>query len=232
MINDGYGKDTSLALHDGGTTTYAASVLKKIVTPEESERKPIQVHEIVQIHNMYLVIPTKTGMVLIDQHAAHERVLFERFQKAFLDEKLRGEAVALKKIQQLSLSLSEKELLEGHMKELERLGFDIHEVKNIMEVRQVPALFQDRDIVKLIRDVLDDLSSDETLKKYDAFSNTMLEYLSCRSAIKAGDKLTKLQAKDLIDELNLTENPYTCPHGRPIQIVMEKDYLDHLFKRK
>ncbi|CAN5177435.1 DNA mismatch repair endonuclease MutL [soil metagenome] len=223
--------NSSWALHDGGTKTYAAELLKEKITAPRVERLPIQVTDIVQMHNLYLVIPSPHGVLLIDQHAAHERILFEKFQQAFVEEKKYSEIISLKQSVLLDLSLVESELIKEKKEIFQQLGFEIREDEEKIYITSVPTLFKDRDVKQYVRDVLDDLFEQDAINTYDTFSNTMLEYLACRSAIKAGDKLTKIQAKELIDQLNKTKNPYTCPHGRPIQVEMELSYLHKLFKR-
>lgn len=218
-------------LHDGGTKTYAAEVLKEKVTKKKDARAPIHVTEIVQMHNTYLVIPSPDGVILVDQHAAHERVLFEQFQEAFTQEKRKLNRITLEKPAQLDITLSEHELITEKREIFEQLGFHLEEKDGKISVIAVPELFNDRDVKQLVRDLLDDLFEQNTPSAYDTFSNTMIEYLACRSAIKAGDKLTKIQAKELIDELNKTKNPYTCPHGRPTQVELELPYFHRLFKR-
>ncbi len=222
---------TDWELHDGGTKTYAADVLKKKVTGDTGGWQPIQVSDIVQMHNTYLVIPSPEGMIIVDQHAAHERVLFEKFQEAFQKEKASLEVLPLKKPIILDVSLPEKVLIREKQDVFEGVGFTIVEKDDAMLITTVPILFKDRDVQQSIRDILDDLFEQYAVSDYDTFTNVMLEYLACRSAIKAGDKLTKIQARELIDELNKTKNPYTCPHGRPTQIEMELPYLHKIFKR-
>ncbi|MBP7966860.1 DNA mismatch repair endonuclease MutL [Candidatus Woesebacteria bacterium] len=218
-------------LHDGGTQTYAASILKKKVNGEENIRKPIQVTDIVQMHNIYLVIPSENGVLLVDQHAAHERVLFEKFQTEFVNEKNDTNSITLDKQIKLHITEAEKELISEKAEIFKQLGFHIEEKKRQLYVLAVPELFKDRDVQQFIRDLLDDLFEQNMPNTYDTVSNNMLKYLACRSAIKAGDPLTKSRAKELIDELNATKNPYTCPHGRPTQVEIELPYLHRLFKR-
>lgn len=218
-------------LHDGGTQTYAAEVLKKKVNGKDIKRKPIQVQDIVQMHNTYFVIPSEKGMILVDQHAAHERVLFEKFQHEFLKEKKNVKSIDVDIPVKLDSTTAEKELIKEKIDIFTQLGFCIEEKDDTFFVTAIPEFFKDRDVRQFMRDLLDDLFEQNTPNAYDTFSNTMLEYLACRSAIKAGDLLTKAQAKELIDELNMTKNPYTCPHGRPTQVEIELPYVHRIFKR-
>ena len=220
-----------LELRDGGTQTYAAKVLKKNVNGTNTKRKPIQVQDIVQMHTTYFIIPSEKGMILIDQHAAHERILFEKFQNEFLIEKKNVKPIKLDVPVQLDNTVAEKDLIKEKIDVFTQLGFLLEEKDNAIFVITIPEFFKDRDVKQFMRDLLDDLFEQYTPSAYDRFSNTMLEYLACRSAIKAGDTLTKVQAKELIDELNTTKNPYTCPHGRPTQVEIELPYIHRIFKR-
>ncbi|QQG44384.1 MAG: DNA mismatch repair endonuclease MutL [Candidatus Roizmanbacteria bacterium] len=212
------------------TKSFAGVLLKNAVLPKEDIGQIIKSSDIIQVHNTYLITQTRHGILVIDQHAAHERILYEEFCQAF--QKHKKEIFHLPTSIILDLSLSEGELLEENIDVLKDLGFEIEKFKeNLFKVYAIPLLFKDRDCQKLVMEILDDIMQNKDPKKVDEQSNRMIEYLACRAAIKAGDKLTKQECKDLLEKLEKTKSNYTCPHGRPVKIEMTVYELSKYFKR-
>lgn len=223
--------------------------------------------DIIQLHNTYLVTETKEGILLVDQHAAHERILYEKFLSAFENEKQKGESYELEKPLELSLSVSDQELLLQNLNAFTTIGFKfksdsavihaqagIHpednanatldpvpamqdqdlqrgdKQSNTFHLTHVPSILKDHPIKQLITEILDDLREDKT-PNLDIRSHRMLSYLACRSAIMAGDKLTKERMKSLLEELAQCQTEYTCPHGRPVKVELPLKSMHKLFKR-
>jgi DNA mismatch repair protein MutL len=221
-------------VRDGSTQSYAAEILKDEVLPWEVEDiTNIQPNaDVIQIHNLYIVTQTKKGIFIIDQHAAHERILYEQFLQAFQKRKNLITQYELPKIITIDLSFTEAEIVKGHIEQLKNIGFDIEEfMNNTFKITAIPELFKDRNIKELILEMIDDLSQDKKIKDIDTRSHRMLTYLACRSAIKAGDNLTKQKMKELLEELQQTPNNSTCPHGRPTMIEITDKELKKLFRR-
>ncbi|HRN96338.1 MAG TPA: hypothetical protein PLD54_02745, partial [Candidatus Levybacteria bacterium] len=183
-----------------------------------------------QIHDTYLVVQTKSGVVIIDQHAAHERILYEQLLSSYT-KKIQDKYV-LKNPVSLELTASEKEVITEYHSVFVTAGFDIRKKGKSMVVHAIPKLFKDRDLLQLIRELADDLSQKGTVTVIDSVSHTMITYLACRGAIKAGDKLTQNEAKRLIEKLAQTPNNATCPHGRPTRIELPIRELHTWFKRE
>lgn len=187
--------------------------------------------EITQIHNLYLVMQNKNGLVLIDQHAAHERILYEDFLEQFLKEKSQKNTVSADK--KLLLSAKQTETLKSNLKQFESLGFKIKfENKNRFVVKKIPTIFKEYNIKALVKDTLTDLENN-TVKRdiLDDKSQKTLSFLACRTAIKAGDYLTQKERVNLIKRLNKTKSNYTCPHGRPVKLEISIKELAKMFKR-
>jgi DNA mismatch repair protein MutL len=219
------------ALRDGGTHTYAAELLKDEVEPWGKETSKVT-GDVLQIHNLYLVVQTKKGAMMVDQHAAHERILYEQFLEEFEKQKTKKDIYTLKKAEMVDMSLSDAETVREYLPELQELGFDIEEFgTNLFKINAIPKLFMDRNISELLLEAVHDLQSGIGLKNVDIRSHKMLSYLACRTAIKSGDKLTKEQMKDLINKLAETKTQYTCPHGRPVKIDISMRELERMFKR-
>lgn len=214
----------------GITTSLAAIQLKEEELPWELQTL-VNLSEIMQLHNLYFFTQTKRGMLLIDQHAAHERILYEQYKEVFLHKKETQPSFQLQKPLTLEVSFSEKETLLEYMELFSQLGFEIELRKNcVFSIRAIPQLFQDRNIEQLLREMLGEREQTDP-QTIDSISSKMIAYLACRKAIKSGDKVTKNQAKELVEQLEKTKNNATCPHGRPTKVEFDLKYINTLFKR-
>ncbi|MBI5123701.1 DNA mismatch repair endonuclease MutL [Candidatus Roizmanbacteria bacterium] len=216
------------------TKSYAGKLLKETQISWDARKfnEVLKLADAIQVHNLYLITPTRFGLAFVDQHAAHERILYEQFYDNFKKQKANSEKYNLPTAQLFELSLIEKELLEENLELFKKLGFEIQYFKNTYLINSVPLIFKDRRPQELILEMLDNLQEERNLKDIDKISQKMLAYLACRGAIKAGESLTKKQAKALLEKLQQTSNNTTCPHGRPTQILIDIDDLHRMFKRK
>jgi DNA mismatch repair protein MutL len=186
----------------------------------------------VQIHNLYIVAQTATGILLIDQHAAHERVLYERYCERYERLRADGSTFTFPEPLLLTLPLSQRPVFDDNMPMLAALGFTIVPAgAGTYAIRTVPEYFRDRDIVQLFQEILGDLEETGTVSGIDRHTNRMLSFLACRSAVKSGDPLTPEQIRELVRQLSLTHTAYTCPHGRPTHIEMALGDLERMFGR-
>ncbi len=206
----------------------AGKLLKSAVLKEET--KPPSDQLILQLHNTYLFVQTTDGVLMIDQHAAHERILYEQFSLEF--EKQKTQSALLPKPRKIALSNDDLLLLQEHLSIFKQLGFSFSFEKKRITIHQVPMLLLDRDPVPIIEELLADLQSGFPIRKTDTITHKMLTYLACRSAVKAGDILSQEKMREIITTLFTTKNQFTCPHGRPTQIHVPLDNLHVLFKRK
>lgn len=216
------------------TQSYAGKLLKEQQLPWKLlQRIKTDPTQIIQTHSLYLVANTDTGVAFIDQHAAHERILYEQFQSAFLEKRDQQTQHVFETPKILSLTPSDSELVTEHIDTMLRLGFGIEHFKgNSFLLRSVPKILQDKDPSILISEVLENMRIDAEPKKVDSSSRQMIAYLACRSAVKAGDSLTKAQCKDLIEQLEKTPNNATCPHGRPTRVMIDISMINKMFKRQ
>ncbi len=183
-----------------------------------------------QVFKTYWIVEMGDTVFMIDQHAAHEKVLFEktmrkiRAKEQFLSQTLLPPAI-------ISLSMRESECLVKNMKVFEKLGFELEEFgPREFKVTGVPAELVDIDHEELFKEILDDL-----LNGRDAGSpETMLDRvatISCKAAIKGNNYITFEEAETLIKDMFELDDPYHCPHGRPTTISMTKADMDKKFKR-
>lgn len=185
--------------------------------------------KVYQIHNKYLISQVKSGMVIIDQHVAHERILFEEALKSMENQEWRAQQLLFPQV--VELSVDDFSTILEILPYLEKLGFRLKEFgKNTVAVEAVPAGMKWGDEGKVIRNILD-YYKEYGEKNTDIQSKVAAAY-SCKAAIKAGDKLTDEEMQNLVDRLFATENPYFCPHGRPIIVNMTLDEIDKRFERK
>ncbi len=218
----------------GKTKSVAGRLLKENQVPWDIRPLPeLSGTEIAQFHNVYLFTQTKYGIAIVDQHAAHERILYEQFKEGFTTEKTEQGQYHLATPLGFDVTLSEAELLQQHRDLFIKLGFEIEHFKdNNFLLHAVPLVFQDRNPLQIIRELLKDLHEEKNIKAIDSVTSKMLAYLACRAAVKAGEHLTKKQCKDLIKKLERTPNNTNCPHGRPTKVIIELDKIDRMFKRR
>lgn len=206
-------------VRDGVTDSYAAEVLRAEIMPSSPEGMTVSPHDLIQLHNTYIVYQSAGGIVMVDQHAAHERVLYEQFLRAYTAKRGNDTQFVLPASVMLQLGIREAETVRLSLSSFTDLGFDLHEYgANTFVVTAVPQLFRDRNIGELVREMIEDIMVYNKVKDIDNRTLRMLAYLACRGAIKAGDALTKEQMKKLLEELDRTPNNSTCPHGRPTRI--------------
>ncbi|MGH7202958.1 MAG: hypothetical protein ACREHC_00765, partial [Candidatus Levyibacteriota bacterium] len=225
--------DWKIPNNPGQTKSYAGQLLKQLVLSDATQLiKREETTDIQQIHNLYLLTQTKQGLLIVDQHAAHERILYQELLIAFKKEKNKNQIYKLPKSLTFDLSFSDAEALHENLKQFIELSFAIEPIKNTtFKLTSVPILFKDRNHLKLITQILEDMMLEKSTKAIDQQTNRMIAYLACRAAIKGGDALTKEQSKKLIEQLEKTENNTTCPHGRPTQIEISLQELHRMFRR-
>ncbi|HIF71441.1 MAG TPA: DNA mismatch repair endonuclease MutL [Dehalococcoidia bacterium] len=185
-----------------------------------------------QSHETYIHAEGPDGVYLIDQHAAHERVMFERVQQKF--EQNASESQPLLEAATVDLGPGVMTTVQEHLEELNRVGWGVEEFgTNSLIVRSVPASLATRasgdGAGQVFARVLDELSEGGT---GETWRNRMLATIACHSSIRAGQILSIDECKDLIRQLERTERPNTCPHGRPTIVQLNVNDLEREFKRR
>lgn len=183
-----------------------------------------------QAMNTFIIAETRHGVVIIDQHVAHERVLYEYL--CGLKGPTAIEKQRLLVPQTLHLDRRSAVLLREKVGELTDVGFELEPFGGeSYVVRAVPAAIRNKDPLKLLRDLVDELVEASVSRKLVPTREQIWIMSSCKMAVKAGDPLSMAEMEKLIADLALTENPYLCPHGRPITVTLGKDALLRMFKR-
>ncbi len=183
-----------------------------------------------QIRKLYIVAEGQEGLVLIDQHAAAERIRFELLQERYQNKKIRQE---LAEPISLELSPSEKIMMNSWQETLQDIGFEVSPFGgNTYTIRAVPALGRRLESADAVHDILRDLFSEGKVSPGSTNKDEILKLLACRGSIKSGKELSYAEMKKLVEDLHRCNNPLTCPHGRPVMVTIGQNQLERLFARR
>ena len=186
---------------------------------------------VTQVSNSYVVAQNAEGLVLVDQHAAHERIRYFELLDQYSTQNKNVQPLLMP--EELELTLDEAGTLKENMNILEELGFEIEEGPgNSLVLYAVPATLSSEDISEVIHGVLSDIGHEKRPSNLQGRKEMVLHYMACRSAIKFGQKLSIDEMDALLKQLDEIDRPYTCPHGRPTMIKLTFDELERMFGRK
>ena len=193
-----------------------------------TETDNIIIDRIWQIHSKYIISEINSGLVIIDQHVAHERVLYEEAMMAFESTSMASQTLLFPEL--LEFSSDEFDGLLDILPYLEKIGFKVKKVGDYsISVEATPSDVSWGNERQVIRDIIDDFL--ETRKTSSSYKESIAASFACKAAVKAGDKLTHDELQLLVNRLFATEHPYYCPHGRPIIVQMSLEELDKRFER-
>lgn len=213
--------------------TSAMRFTKDFIAPKlelERDNSP-RLRAITQVSNAYIVAENESGLVLIDQHAAHERVRYFELLDQFHSSQKNIQPLLLTEV--LDLALDDLEILKANLQIFKDLGFEIEEGPGqTLTLYSVPLVLSSEDIKEVLYGVLDDLGNASVPTNKQGRIETILHYMACRSAIKFGKKLSIDEMDVLLQKLEKIDRPYTCPHGRPTMISLTFDELERMFGRK
>ncbi|AIE83476.1 DNA mismatch repair endonuclease MutL [Fimbriimonas ginsengisoli] len=183
-----------------------------------------------QAMKTFIIAETRHGVVIIDQHVAHERIIYEYL--CGLKGPTAIEKQRLLVPQTLHLDRRSAVLLREKVDELSAVGFELEPFGGeSYVVRAVPAAIRNKDPLQILKDLVDELVETAVTRKLVPTREQIWIMSSCKMAVKAGDPLSIAEMEKLIADLATTENPYLCPHGRPITVTLGKDALLRMFKR-
>lgn len=181
-----------------------------------------------QLFGTYVLGQNEDTFYLIDQHAAHERIMFEHIKEKYNNKSISMQELLLPIV--LELSPAEKLLYNENSQVFQNLGFDIEWFgENTLAIRAIPILMGEPCTGEFFSNILDSLK-ESTNSTFSPIEKIIIS-MACKNAIKAGDSITSEEIKELIERLMKTSQPYTCPHGRPTIITMSKYELEKKFKR-
>jgi DNA mismatch repair protein MutL len=214
--------------------TYTALHANERTDDAQMQQEPVDEHPlghaIAQLHGVYILAQNQKGLVIVDMHAAHERITYERLKRSFDDGKIRSQPLLVP--QSISVSTSEADLAENNTDHFEKLGFDVaRSGPETLLIRQVPVLLASSDTEKLLRDVLADFSEQESSDRILAHLHDLLSTMACHGSVRANRELTVPEMNALLRDMEQTDRSDQCNHGRPTWTSVSMDELDRLFMR-
>jgi DNA mismatch repair protein MutL len=183
-----------------------------------------------QVHNRYLVVETDVGIEVIDQHALHERILYEQIR-----EKVLGGALESQKLlvpEPVDLSASEAAAVLEHSELLAQLGVEVRPFGGeTVLVSSYPAMLANLSPAEVLRELVEKLLTGERKPEARDMLDDLLHMIACKAAVKFGDRLSAEEVEALLAQRHLAQDPHHCPHGRPTALVFTREDLDRQFKR-
>lgn len=198
-------------------------------SPEPDDFPPLG-YAIAHLHNVYILAETRTGIILVDAHAAHERVTYERLKQHYQQGTLASQPLLLPI--KLSVSRAEAELAEQSVELFQSLGFELNRFgPETLVLRAIPALLRNTDVETLLRDVLADLSEHGTSQRVQEHIQDLLATMACHGSVRAQRRLTIDEMNALLRDMENTERSGQCNHGRPTWVALSTTDLDKFFLR-
>lgn len=197
--------------------------------PENGEVPPLG-FAIAQLHGIYILAENRDGLVLVDMHAAHERITYERLKVSWDEDKVRAQPLLVPV--SMAVSSREADYAENNPEVFSKLGFRLDRAgPETLLVREVPALLRDADAEALVRDVLSDLVTHGSSARIEGVLHELLSTMACHGSVRANRRLTIPEMNALLRDMEATERSGQCNHGRPTWTQMSMKELDRLFLR-
>jgi DNA mismatch repair protein MutL len=199
------------------------------LTADDAEVPPLG-YAIAQLHGIYILAQNKEGLIIVDMHAAHERITYERMKTACQNEELKMQPLLVPL--SIAVSQGEADCAETEQQALMSIGIELERVAaESVVVRQVPSILRDADIEQLVRDVLSDVNEFGSSDRIQAHQDELLSTMACHGSVRANRQLTIPEMNALLRDMEATERSGQCNHGRPTWVYQSLDELDKLFLR-
>ena len=222
------------SLHGGGPEVRAPEPVTRPVPvtkpPGDQTEEPTLGYAIAQLHGIYILSQSSLGLILVDMHAAHERITYERMKEALEQENLKLQPLLVP----VTVAVSQREagVAESHQDALQQLGLAVERIgPESLVVRQIPAMLRGADAEQLVRDVLGDLIANGQSDRVEAVTHELLSTMACHGSVRANRQLTLPEMNSLLRDMERTERSGQCNHGRPTWTLMTLAELDKLFLR-
>lgn len=191
---------------------------------------PTQTYAALQVHNTYLISETNEGMIVIDQHALHERVIYEQIRDKVLAGKLESQKLLVP--EPVTLPPAEAGLVLENAELLSKIGVNVEPFGgDTVLITSYPAMLANHNPAEMLSSVVDQLVAGKRDVDQRDLVDELLHMISCKAAVKAGDKLTPEEITALLEHRELCQDAHHCPHGRPTSLVFSREELDRRFKR-
>ena len=239
-----YGKQASLRLAEPTTAPYGAYATTNVRDHDQiqeqiaslaklnagNEEVPPLGYAIAHLHGIYILAQNKEGLIIIDMHAAHERIIYERMKVACKSERLKMQPLLVPL--SIAVSQSEADCAAAQKKELLGLGIELDKLTDeAIVVRQVPSILKDSDVEQMVRDVLSDVLEYGSSDRIQAHQEELLSTMACHGSVRANRHLTIPEMNSLLRDMEATERSGQCNHGRPTWVCQSLAELDKLFLR-
>ena len=213
------------------TGLYGAAASQPSMPAEaEAGEVPPLGYALAQLHGIYILAENAEGLVVVDMHAAHERITYERLKQAMALEGLRSQPLLVP--ESMAVSQRQADCAEEHAEWFARLGFSLQRMgPESLAIREIPALLRQADAAQLVQDVLADLMEYGTSDRIEAHRNELLGTMACHGSVRANRRLTLAEMNGLLRDMEQTERSGQCNHGRPTWTRMNMVDLDKLFLR-
>lgn len=229
--------DSPLAFHEDGQATIeavaapAADARAAIAqAPAELMEKPLGAAR-AQIHENYIVAQTGDSLVIVDQHAAHERLVYEALKNALHSRPIAGQMLLIPEI--VDLPEEDAQRLAAHAQELARFGLGLEQFgPGAIAVRETPAMLGEMNVQQLIRDLADEVAEHDTSDGLKAMLNHVAATMACHGSVRSGRRLKPEEMNALLREMEATPGSGTCNHGRPTYIELKLTDIERLFGRR
>ncbi|MEE9345638.1 MAG: DNA mismatch repair endonuclease MutL [Methylococcales bacterium] len=197
---------------------------------QSDDAVPVLGFALAHLHNIYILAESRNGLILVDAHAGHERIVYEKLKQQHDSDNIAVQPLLIPV--SVNVSQQEADLLEQQLTELVQVGLEIERLgPEQLLVRSVPAALEKADIEGLVRDIIADLTSYDCSDRVQHLSQRILADMACRGAIRAGRRLTKDEMNQLLRDMEKTRFSGQCNHGRPTWVELDQDALDKLFLR-
>ena len=221
----------------GETTDHRASVVQDApvtqAAPPEAPANglsPPLGFAIAQLKGVYILSENDQGMILVDMHAAHERITYERMKQSYQEQGVRAQPLLVPA--SVAVSESQADCAQEHSEYFTRLGLKLDRMgPETLLVRQVPVMLSGANVEQLLRDVLADLMLHGTSDRIEAHINEILATMACHGSVRANRRLSIEEMNALLRDMEQTERSGQCNHGRPTWTMLTMDQLDKLFLR-
>jgi DNA mismatch repair protein MutL len=229
------GSETSEEETRGNEAVYEPSTPPRTPTPVEPARETGTGFKgggskAIQVHDSYLIAETSEGMMVIDQHALHERILYEELRKKVADGRVESQGLLVP--EPVPMAADEAAILLDHADLLAELGIEVEGFgRDTVLVRSTPVMLSQTQPERLVRDLAEHLATQPLPPTRDGLVAELLHMVACKAAIKAGQRLTSDEIDALLDRRELAADAHHCPHGRPTALIFTKTELEKQFGR-
>lgn len=226
----GYGQGQRQADAYGALVRSGVAEAPVMPAASDQETVPPLGYAVAQLHGIFILAENQQGLVVVDMHAAHERITYERLKQSWSEDKVRSQPLLVPV--SLAVSSREADFAEQQPEVFSRLGFMVERAgPETLVVREVPAMLRDSDSEAMVRDVLSDLLAQGSSERIEQKLDELLSTMACHGSVRANRRLTIPEMNALLRDMEATERSGQCNHGRPTWTQMSLKDLDRLFMR-